>query len=821
MRLLGRLLLFGILMALSLWGGRALWLKISAGLPQPRAAADAQVRTLYRLEPRDWTEFSLPGGSGLLRLVSNAELDPGSESAGLEGVAYSLDYQVLAADGRVLAEHTYHQRSRLVRLLDPQTGEPTAPLYYPDSALLPAEGRIALIGLQGLEGAAALRVRPGPADPAVAGVGLRVYALEQAAEHKLGFLWQRLSQAQKQSLARGSVYPPELLLAEEKLNLLRQGWRPLGPAGVAGQDYHPQLIYLRQGAEGEQFEEVVLPQGLVVDTGRRGVIALPEDAKHLQLQLRPLVPGAKGEGPVRLRWFGRGPDQRRQFAVPWPAEPGVFEADLGGGLLEVESPSPLAVRAFLREPDLLREVTPEPLYHRSYLVDSGQPVAYRVSHDRAAATPFRVDLRLALPLAEPWSVQQAPVVGYRLLDAKGETLTRGDIPLAPIPSLYDSPAGLGEGGSLSEPLRSYFRLGPEVAEIRFEAPAPALVSAYTRPPGLARELRIPEDYFAPSAGEERQPAWFGLRPEDHEGLERAGRSLLLTVQHRPPEERPELLEGRYLWEDFHPEGDWLARRLLVPAEPGSLQRDAALPATFRPLHAGRETRLSFRSPYRRPTVEPTLLFLRSSDRPLPFALYVDGLLHQQGVLAGREGELRLAPVAAGVHRLRLEVAEPGRYLVNFADGAGAAFRRRLANRIGREPLSFTIERGGAEETLSVRFFAPAGQVGRTRLRVTLEGRGKGASTPTADWTFGLRRFDLLPPSGEAVPVLASGGESVDQGQAFFIPLGRDLPPGPLRVRISLEDGAPGYLLLSRLTPGDHAERALLRERDWVREAGDD
>ena len=827
MRFLVRLLLMLLIVVALLAASRFDWpslLRRFAVTPD-ETLTDRQVTvsTLYLLDHRNWTSFDLPPGVELARLVSNAGVAADDDPPVGNPVAYAVRYQLLGGDGELLAEHVYHHNSQVVPHLNPKTGAREPAAYYVGRPELPAEGRIAMLNLRGLPGVARLRMRLEAGDERVRQVGARVYVLEKTAEHKLGFFWQRLNERQKQSLAEGSVYPHELLLPEEKLNLARQLWRPLGPAGVAGHEYRSIQLYQRQDVEEANFDAPILPAGLLVDNGRYGVIPLDVGQNRVRLRLLPVAPVA-GEDPgaIRLRWHGSSAEASRHWQLPWPDEAIFFTESLAGGLLEIEAPAPLTARAYQVDGDAAREITPENAYNRSYRLTPDRPLRFQVAHVGDAATPLRVDLRLLFDPARPPAGSTA--VDYELRDAAGKPVRSGTLKVPFAPSFYDRLADPAAPERLSEPARFYFRLPPDVTEIGFAAAVPVLAAAYTRPPDLEREVRVPEDYLPLADEEQRQPAWFGLRPADHETLLRENRSALLLVQRRPPETdaaAPEIRSGRYLWEDFHPQGNWLARQVLTPTSGERPTRREALGSTYRPLPVGRGTALELRDAYDQPFLAPDLLYLRDTTEPTPFALLIDGRVHHQGLLVGREGELPLPPLPAGRRRVMLETDSGGRFLLNSSAGSGPAFLKRLVNRLDGGGLTFAIDHAAGAETLSGRLFVPYGTKTRSRLRVTLLDLPAAGSGPFTEWTFARRRFDLAPAAGSPVPVLQAAGARVDGGQAFFIPLGGDLPAGCYRLRIDLEAGPGGYLLLSRLTPGLHAERVLLRERDLVREPTDD
>jgi len=823
MRIFGRSLIGLILLVLLLWVGKSLWTESllwrqQGAIPSPPAAAT--VSTIYQVG-QEWLSFPLPAGSQLLKVLSNANF-PLHSAVPVEGWPYALEYRVLASDGAELSRGLYHHRSAPLFSRGEPPGELRPAAYYPEADFQPADGRILLLNLEGLANPAQLQLRLQRGAPGVASVALRLYHLGQESDHKLGFLWQRLSQGQRQSLARSSVYPPELLSAAEKRNLVRQGWRPIGPQGVAGKDYFSRQLYLLGGETGEEFEQPVLPAGLLVSASHCGTLQLPANGGRLRLEFLPaLIERQPDAGAsLDLTWYGLEPGERRSYPLAWETGGSSFTATFAPGLLEISAPGAVVVRAYLIEGERETEITPPPLYLRGYRTAADQELIYPIDHVAETSTPLRLDLRVFVAAAATALPEQG-ALAYSWLDAAGEVIRSGSFALATLPSRYDRLAEAGLDQLLAEPNSLYFDLPPAVKQLRLVASVPLLASAYTRPADLLRELRVPEIEPVAGAEEERQPAWFALRPLGHELMQRAGRSLLLMLQRRPPtEERPEVRAGHYLWEDFHPEGAWRGRYLLTRREPQAPRRLEALAATYLPLSLKGEVRLNLVSALDQPSLSPELLWQRSSAAPVSLGLLVDDALYWSGEVAGARGQLSLPPLPAGRHRLRLEGEGEGHYYLSQAEGDGPAYLKRLANRFDREGLAFVVEKNHGSEVLSARLYIPRNDRGASRVRVTVEGPSRIATGPLPEWSFLARRYELYPAPEETVPVLQTA-EKVDGGRSFFIPLGSDLPAGRYRLRFALEQGPGGYLILARLTPGQQAQRFHYRESEWLRELTDD
>ncbi len=788
---------------------------------EPGEIPDSRVGISYVLDAKRWTTYPLPPVGEVIRSLSRANFHPDVSTLSEQGEAYALEYQVLDGEGRILRSRLYHYRVSRIHYVDRETGEPFRFTFYPDSGLIPSPATAVMIPLAGLEGRDRIRYRVAEKTSAIADISLQLYAPERPAERKLRYLWHRFSEEKRMRMARGNVYPAALLTEAERRNLLLNFRRPLSPMGVEGIDYDRRLLYIVKDTENieEQMDEPVPPQGLFIGPGFKGVIPIPEGGGRLRLVFSPPIPrtGLSSMGDIRIRWFGLRPHARRSFR--WPLGRGIqdphFDANLPGGTVEIQSPVPLVVRAFLMTGEETREITPEPLIIEGFLLGPSMPVSFPIHHIRTRRTPFRADFRF-LP------VHPIPItVRYAVENGKGEVIETGRMEVAGEISPYDRIAGETADMRVSEPVSRYFSLPPTADTLRFTADHPVLVTAYNRPPGQIKTTRAPEDYFKIEFTERiRQPSWFSLHPEGYDRLLVTGRVLHLTIQPRPPEDRPLLAAGRYEWEDFHPEGDWRARYLLTPRDKDQAVRPEALDVLYRVLPVGETAALRFAGVPGMKRLRPRLIYEKKTDGPAVLTLHLDGTPHFTTRIAGKRGEISLPPVGAGLHRVRMDAEPDGlrlyiNHVVDFAGrSGGATYLKRLANYLGPEGLRFVYPKeDGGKRLLSLRLYVPQGKKDPSVLRVRVKGKRSGTMGPFPEWSLLDRRFVLRPNPEKKVPVLGTEDRYVDGGRLFFLGLGEDLSPGAYPLKIEpTGDFEGGYLILSQVTPG------LFEKRDWHQEA---
>ncbi len=778
-----------------------------------RLAGAVSSSAVYLLDQRRWLEFPILGAGKRLKVISNASVSPEAATLPDSEWRYALRYQLVDNRGRVLRDAVYHHQATVTRYQPPGAKQALTAAFYLDPRQTPTDGRVLMIDLAETPGAERLRLQQAEVVAGVAAVAARVYLQEHLFDPVTTYRWQRINRSLREMLAQASLYGSELLHETEQVNLLRQRWTPTAPLGIEKRDYRSQRIYITLDIEAEPVRMPVLPAGLYVDRSLRGILPIPEPGGPVKLEVldaggTPLAAGANGADEIQLFWYGPQPAQRATYRIPLAGAATSWTQNLSGGLLEVLAPCPLVIRATLTPPGApALDLIPEPLSLRLYRLESGRPLEFAIAHLDRLPTFWRVDLRLTPP--DP---QSGAAVRYELLDAAGATLRQGELAATGAASIYDrlsGPQALIE--RISEPASYGFALPTAVNRVRLTALRPVLATAYTRPPDLRREVRVPEDYQAINPAMRGQPTWFSVAPLAAAAWVQDGLTVQLNLQSRPPQIDPEVLAGRYDWQDYDPGGDGRGRYLLNPRDPQPPLREQALGSVFRPLTAEVPLRVELQGLPGRQTVEATLLMLRETDQPGRVEALVDGQSVFNEVLALRRAQIRLPPLPAGSHTVVVRAAQPARWYLNYAGAGAGSLTRRLAYRLDSKGLEFTIAKTSAgPEILSGVLQTPFGTTGRSRLRVTVEQPAVANPGPFTRLTVREWLYDIQPDNSRPAPVLDTPAEQVGLGQRFFLPLGDDWPLGDYRIRMRLEEGS-GYLTLYRVVPGTPTGIELFNE----------
>lgn len=806
MRILGRLLLLLLFTAVVTFFYRPLLSLFQVPPPVPAAVQqldlEARPSTVYFLSEDDWLTFPVISQAARLRILTHAGAD--SETEQDAPLRYTLEYQLLDSNRSPLHEGRYTQETRVPPPLI-KDGVPVARNLYGDRELAVAAGQSFNVQLDALPRTAYVRLRLKPLVPPLENVAVRVYYEERMSERQASVAWQRLSQAQKARLSQGAIYPPELLTRQERLNLLERQWQPVGPLGTAPAQGS---LFSIQGAE-PFMDPTLMPRapGLYAAPDRLAVLPVVEEGRY-RLQFTPLL-DAGLEPELVLRHVSEQLASSREERVSLDGAPPAGERALSPGLLVVtpNQPGMLDITP-LESPG--QSVLPEPRYLRAWTVQPGRSADFRFLPGDAVGTSFRLDLR-AHGGGEPLSPETPIEAEYRLLDAQGRVVDQGRLEASVSPSMIDRVADTQHVADLSEPASFFWRLPSEVVRLEVTSRHRLLANAYTRPDDLPHRTRVPVDYYTWQGDDAGQPSWFILQPPK-EHAESPEASVVLHVQSSPPERDPELLAGRYQWEALEPQLTARGSRILIPLRGEERLRPSGLPSYYQPLAQGTQT-VEVVAPGAARMLEPRLVYLREDAAPFSLMVRVDGstVRHE---LIGRRGEIRLPALSPGRHEVALDASAPGTWLMNYRYPDERGYMRRMAFRLQGESLRYPVEKREDGQLVGARFYSlgDAGTSSTLRVGITPEALNAG---PMREWTHLERLYRVSPTTDEARLgyVLDQQRERLSRGQPILIDLGTDLPEGPVTLDISVESGAPGYVVFHEVQPGEHERIRGFREEE--------
>ncbi|WP_092237171.1 hypothetical protein [Desulfobacula phenolica] len=794
-------------------------------------APDAKISLCYKLDQNHWTNFYLPPATDRVKIITTANIPKKADYDPDTPMKYALEYQICDKENNIIKSGIYHKHTKITLYNDAAGDKQYTAGYYLKTPLVPADGRSVVLDFkkipdnQGLK----MRFRLFGHDPIIFDVVMRLYLPETPSENNLKHQWQRTGKEKREHLSRFNIYPPEFLTQTEQINLMRMAWQPLAPLGSASKDYVLRKLYVRKEIDADIVQPPPFPTGLVIDQQLRVTVPIPEQGIQVKCVFSHVAPIVEGKPPahIQLKWFGKK-QKKQEWTVPWNGIFAVYENRLAGGIMELSSDQPVIVQVYSIDKGQKTDITPAPLVARAFAMDQENTLTYRVSHAKGLSTPFKAVFRKKT--SDTISADQS--IDYALLDHNGKQILKKNIPFDPVPSVYDHLIENDTRIILSDPVAVYFRLPPKVSSIRFSSSSPLLATAYNRPPQRMALTRVPEDGYASMDKEdEKQVSWFPITPLGFNTLFKLQRSVLLRLQHRPPDIDYDLSSGRFVWESFAPRGNsndnGNGHYILTPAEKKQYHRDSALVSNFKKIPLNIPVTINFKSQGALKKMRPRLIFYSENrSRPFHIKAILDRKDYFQKDLAGLTGSVMLPPVQAGIHKLTLLSSAPVQCFVNLIRSEDAGYHLRFAYRLTRKSMTLDYTKlFDEDENLSLALFFPSmyhsgdqygdQQSDQHSQRLVFTAKIQNLSFtdygPFNTLTRRKRQYSLRPDNNEPAYILNSSTPLLRSRQSCFFPLRSDLKPGKYEISLTLEHGPDAYIVPYRVISGVYPERKILKE----------
>ncbi len=392
-------------------------------------------------------------------------------------------------------------------------------------------------------------------------------------------------------------------------------------------------------------------------------------------------------------------------------------------------------------------------------------------------------------------------VDYEFMNEQGQIVKRGTLPTASDIAQYDR-ASVGAATMLvSEPVTSYFPVPCGVSRVRFRSLDPYVaIIGFTRPRGLPRTFRVPEELGLFERQEEVSRTWYMFRPIGYQQRVAENRVADLAIQTRPFLPHEPLISGQYDWEDHRPREFTPGRFVLTKRDASFSLREEAIPSAYCRVPLDRSVNFTWRTDDPSVSCEPRLMYVTSAGRPGRVRLFVDNTLYHEFVPRANRGEVSLpaVPYSTQLHTLRIVApSQTTIFLRNVSVLKVPEYIKRFVYELD-ELLTFdVVKHSDAAEQLVLRAFVPqsnydrhgglsgesADEFSRYRLRVRILDIEQRRAGPSSGWTLEQREYDLAPSRDERA-ILFGGAEAwVDQGTPCAFMLDEDLPPGKYRVEV--------------------------------------
>ena len=240
------------------------------------------------LSRSDWAEFHISPVAQSIRLMTNGalettELPKKNQSDPREGWRYSIEYQLIDADGELIKQQTYESRTRLRQLIDKDQGTLINPLMFGKTGHIATQTRFIQIPIDPAGARTAIiRIRVVDSDPQISEIVARVRTKQERPHFDEPSTWRQISLSSRRKLAKYCVFDQRFLTRSERSSLLRWHWLQAPTLN----DVPLRHLYFIGEIDDQEVTEEIPSGGDTLSAGRKITLPMPEIRGELRLSIK-------------------------------------------------------------------------------------------------------------------------------------------------------------------------------------------------------------------------------------------------------------------------------------------------------------------------------------------------------------------------------------------------------------------------------------------------------------------------------------------------------------------------------------------------------
>lgn len=797
------------------------------------------------LDRRDWTEFHLSPEAHSIRVMTNGalnttELPKKNQSDPRTGWRYSIEYQLLDADGELICQRTYESRTRVRQLIDNDQGALINPLMFGKTNRVATQTRFIQIPIDpaGLR-PSILRIRAIKFDPQISEIVARVRTKHERPHFDKPSTWRKIRLSNRRKMAKYFVFDQKFLTPSERASLLRWQWLPAPTLNKTSLRH----LYFIGEIDDQEAKEYTPSSVNMISAARKITLPLPERRGKFGLSIKRTEQSNTNPIYLTVRFYPSDQSANEVWEGTLHETEKEFTFPVSGGLIEFETThnarwsatwthnQPDAPAVSIHDTEVAYgqsvEMTTKTGNLRVFLADD-VPVSFRVSHFKDQPTPFRISCRLAFGDIFASDEVQSKIrssdgsfvgmdelkfLDWAWLGDDDQIIESGKLPIKPEISNYDQLWSGGETHLVSQYKRFYFSIPPEVKKIQFKSEfAPFLINASVRPNHLPVVTRLPEDHHPFERQFKPHRKWYNLQPDQNLQLIADNRSFVLGTQTRPRDTEDEEIVGprEFLFRRYEPAGQWIGRQVLAPAVMENVVTKINRGSSFYEMSNGQsysvqDYGLGIPANYR-------LIYVAPPATTSALIVKQNGKIVQGEKLSSSRGTVRLELDPFDDASTITLQGPPG--IRMFLSGGKVVdakrYLKRTASKLENGRLEFEhVKTTPLDEVLTLLIYRKSSGQERCKFSVKIEAENPiqmQKSGPVESLTSLHQIYDLKSSPQQQSAILFGTDAELDVEHRCFVRLGPDLPPGRYTIkteRIDQQEG--GFVLLYQSIPMDEVQ----------------
>jgi len=733
----------------------------------------------YILASSDSLVFSIPNYTDYVKFLFTANLEiPTDTLENIKDIFYSIEYQVIDSDDKVIASKVHHFKTSYLLYLD-ENGSVVENSFYENSQLLPTSTQPLLIDLDRYPDAKKVSFKIYQKDDRVIDIGMRSYHLERVSDDEFDIKWERISKIKRKELFEGNMYSLYYLTQTEKNMQLSALWRPNGPWGVQGDDYQ-----IRRLAREKNFK------GLYSVTGVKPMIYSDSHlhASRLLTQGNYHIKASTIENTqtlLKVKSFLNNTLLKTDEYLFNGAQ------NIGLDLTEdtmVVFESNSSVKYEIKENNASSVLFLPPLVSKGYYVtDANHSLEYAFFSQQKRF--IRIECRK--------KEQMSSEIIVLLKNNEGKTVNTLKKDISFVDSFYD----YGEGFyPQSEPIYLYLEVPETIRKMKIIASSALLTKVSSRSAIYPYPL-----YTSQKDSKEqlnRTLKWFDMRPKDFYGSVMTERHYQIYKQKHPSDIKSFIQSGEYRYEQLYPTGAWKGFDVLMKRiRDNQFIRSQGWGSIYSKINANTFETLELHSQEGVKNIWPKLIYDRTHENEASLSMIKEGEKVFETSLYQRRGIVELPKLASKKpYHIKLETQKDTNLFISHTALPSRTYIKRGFVLL-EHPMRFEVTKyTHLKETIGVQLAADKKVPQDVSLALSLNISPDGPVDLYQDFSFERYQLHFDTNVSQALS-LTQYNKTFTLSETLYFTLGENMEPGEYVITLYPSKQMPSmYVYMNHLIP---------------------
>lgn len=652
-----------------------------------------------------YLEFSIPTFSNKVKFIVTANLNNTQIIKKNLNIRYTLEYEIIGADNKVLATKIHHFRTSYGISCDTNKKQVNNK-FYKSTLLEPTSMRVLLISLHKYANVSKVKIKVKNKENIISDIAIQSYYFENIPENKHKQVWNRMQKETKEFVSRGNLYGLDFLSEEEEILLVSGAWKPIGPNGVTGHDYTTRTLYILEDQDDifpcteikvDMHTDLNLYMSRYLNAGKYSLKFIKDETNATSTLNINYYVGSKTEYSKKYLFNGKTLNVELNTS-----EDGIIKID-----------NNVSTSIYINDSNKSTPLeTKIGLSMDYYLLDSNSSMKYE----------FYSNIDRLIKLESRSSNLSSSNLSIKMRDKSGKLLRIIKEKIFYSFSNYDYTSPYI---TQSDPDYIYFTLPKEGHSIELFSDENMIVKLSSRSSKAVYPIYTTAYYK--NLEYVKMPSWFSIRPYNFNTQEIKGKIANIYKQPRHQEVSDYIQSGNFNFEQLLPKDRWQGHELFLQRPlNNSFIRSQSWNNIYTPLATGEETTITLKTDVGISEKKATIHYQKKqkymNDKDLNeyTSIYINNVGIYYKPFFVDSGNIIIPSLSSkSKHKIKFKNAYKYDFFISNVSSNSQKYIKKMFLTFNK-PLKFIVEKKSDEESIGIQFASERLQSTAVKFKLTFD-----------------------------------------------------------------------------------------------------